>query len=400
MTVKQKIQATINAANATTSHTDADLTTAVKTLIAGYGQGGGIGGKEVLFYDYDGTVLYSYSAEEFLSMSSMPSNPVHEGLVAQGWNWSLHEAKEFVEECGKLNIGQMYKTDSGFTEIDIVLTKKTGLNVTCNIVGTKDWGDGTTDINNTHTYSDFGNYVIKCNGTDINQYAFGNENYYAIEIRISGEVTSIGNSSFYNCYSLLSVAIPKDVISISNRAFTECRRLKYITIPNNITNIFDYTFYDCFSLTKIALPNGITSIGDSSFRNCSSLDTIIVPNTVTVFYNSAFRSCYSLKEIIYNGIANINGSYILSECYPLRSRIRVGNDTVVNNYSFYKCYNIICYDFTSSETIPTLDSTNAFSYINGLCKIIVPDELYDDWIVATNWVTYADYIYKASEVTE
>lgn len=41
MTVKQKIQATISAANATTSHEDTDLTSAVKTLIAGYGQGGG-----------------------------------------------------------------------------------------------------------------------------------------------------------------------------------------------------------------------------------------------------------------------------------------------------------------------------------------------------------------------
>lgn len=41
MTAKQKIQAAIAAANATTSQTDTDLTSAVKTLIAGYGQGGG-----------------------------------------------------------------------------------------------------------------------------------------------------------------------------------------------------------------------------------------------------------------------------------------------------------------------------------------------------------------------
>jgi hypothetical protein len=28
----------------------------------------------------------------------------------------------------------------------------------------------------------------------------------------------------------------------------------------------------------------------------------------------------------------------------------------------------------------------------------VPDSLYDEWIAATNWSTFADYIYKASEM--
>ena len=30
-------------------------------------------------------------------------------------------------------------------------------------------------------------------------------------------------------------------------------------------------------------------------------------------------------------------------------------------------------------------------------KIIVPDALYDEWIVATNWATYASQIIKKSE---
>ena len=42
----------------------------------------------------------------------------------------------------------------------------------------------------------------------------------------------------------------------------------------------------------------------------------------------------------------------------------------------------------------------AFNKINTICKIVVPDNLYDQWIAATNWSTYADYIYKASEVSE
>ena len=56
------------------------------------------------------------------------------------------------------------------------------------------------------------------------------------------------------------------------------------------------------------------------------------------------------------------------------------------------------YDFSQFTAIPTLANINAFNNINAQCKIVVPDELYDEWIAATNWATYANYIYKASEV--
>ena len=73
----------------------------------------------VKFIDYDGTILYEYSKNEFLDLSSMPANPTHSGLIAQGWNWSLSDAKTYVSEKGYLNIGQMYTTSSGDSEIDV-----------------------------------------------------------------------------------------------------------------------------------------------------------------------------------------------------------------------------------------------------------------------------------------
>jgi hypothetical protein len=55
------------------------------------------------------------------------------------------------------------------------------------------------------------------------------------------------------------------------------------------------------------------------------------------------------------------------------------------------------YDFSALEAVPTLSTTNAFANIPSDCKIIVPDALYDEWIAATNWSTYASYIIKKSE---
>ena len=41
---------------------------------------------------------------------------------------------------------------------------------------------------------------------------------------------------------------------------------------------------------------------------------------------------------------------------------------------------------------PTLSNTNAFTDIPADCEIRVPAALYDEWIAATNWSTYASKI--------
>lgn len=39
---------------------------------------------DVIFIDYDGTIRYSYSAQDFLALTAMPANPTHPGLISQG----------------------------------------------------------------------------------------------------------------------------------------------------------------------------------------------------------------------------------------------------------------------------------------------------------------------------
>jgi len=67
--------------------------------------GGGSSGIDVMFYDYDGSVVTGYSAADFANLTELPANPTHEGLTAQGWNWTLADAKTYVAKYGKLNIG-------------------------------------------------------------------------------------------------------------------------------------------------------------------------------------------------------------------------------------------------------------------------------------------------------
>ena len=90
----------------------------IATIPSG-GGGGSSTSNAVNFYDYDGTIVNSYTATEFANLSELPANPTHEGLTAQGWNWSLADAKEYVSTYGKLDIGQMYATDDGDTRLYI-----------------------------------------------------------------------------------------------------------------------------------------------------------------------------------------------------------------------------------------------------------------------------------------
>ena len=42
-------------------------------------------------------------------------------------------------------------------------------------------------------------------------------------------------------------------------------------------------------------------------------------------------------------------------------------------------------DFTEATSVPTLSNINCFANTNETFRIVVPDSLYDDWIISGNW---------------
>ena len=278
------------------------------TDIAEYQKVGGGGGQEttgdytVKVIDYDGTVLLEKKGNTG-NVIDLPTAPTHDKLVFQEWSTSVSVSDNKVTIADNdIMVGAVYTTASGQNEFDITLTKGTGLSVKLNMNGTKDWGDGTSDTATSHTYTTYGDYTIKCNGTTMTTSSsaglFGQasgKNYYCTAARFA-TVTSIPNYTFQYCYSLTSIIIPNSVTSIGNGAFYFSCSLTNVVIPNGVTNMGNGTFNNCYSLTSIIIPNGVTSIGSNVLYYCYSLTSIIIPNSVTSIGSYAFRSCVSLTK--------------------------------------------------------------------------------------------------------
>ena len=335
------------------------------------------GEKDVNFYDYDGTLVNSYTKTEFLALNAMPANPTHTGLVAEGWNWTLSDAKDYVTTYGKLIIGQNYTTLSGKCEFDIELNAATGLTFTLNVVGTKNWGDGTIDTNTSHTYTTSGTYTITCDCTTFSAYIFSQSstyNYSLKNLRLSG--IELQGSCLKSCYSLETVSVSKDVTFGSGSSqFEDCIRLKALVIPKGTIEIPNRFFYVDCNLETVCFPKEVTTLGEAIFRNCYRLNNVNIPAGVTQFKNELFRNCSSIEEITFpSGLTAINTANTLSYCVNLKVM-----------------------DFRNALAIPTLSATTILGNLNKLCKIIVPDALYETWKTTQYWTTYANQIVKASE---
>ena len=358
---------------------------------------------DATFYDYDGTVVASYSLEEVQALTSLPDGPTHDGLTFQGWNWSLEDIKTMYRA---VNVGAIYTTNDGKTHIYITLGEgRTSPLLGCCPNGTVivDWGDGTTpdtltgtstsviQYTPTHNYTSPGNYVISLTvdgtcgflgGSTSNDYCCllkysttadkRNICYHnaITKIEFGDGVTSIGQMAFSHCFSLTNITIPDSVTSIGGSAFSNCYSLANIIIPDSVTSIVMYAFSNCYSLKSIIIPDGVTSIRESAFRNCHSLTNITIPDGVTNIGQTAFSSCYSLTNITIPGSVTSIETSAFSNCYSLTSLTIPDGMTSVGRNAFSGCYSL------TNITIPnsvTSIRQNTFHYCYSLASIVIPD---------------------------
>ena len=390
----------------------------------GSGSSTPVSANDVTFYDYDGTIVASYSFEEVQALTSLPAGPFHEGLTFQGWNWSLEAIKAMNHA---VNVGAIYTTNDGKTRIYITLGEgRTSPLLGCCPNGTVivDWGDGTTpdtltgtststiQYTPTHSYTSPGNYVISLtvNGTcgflgssTSNDYCYllkysttaDTRNLYyqnaITKIELGDGVTSIGNNAFNSCYSLVSLTIPDSVTRIGDYSFQRCYSLTSLIIPNSVTSIGNSAFGSCYSLTSLTIPDSVTSIGNNAFGSCYSLTSLTIPDSVTRIGDDTFGSCYSLMSLTIPDSVTRIGNNAFNSCYSLVSLTIPDSVTRIGGSVFSGCCGMVEYHLKPT-TPPTLSDTNVFFKIPDDCIIYVPKGSLEAYQTATNWATYASHM--------
>lgn len=401
---------------------------------------------KVKVIDYDGSII----DEQYLNLNdtyTLPEGPTHPGLVFQGWSSPYQITDGKITVLSDVIAGAVYTTASGKNEFDITLNVVTGLTFTLNMDGTKNWGDGTTDTNTSHTYSDYGNYTITCDGTSTGStYLFNQSEEHpncSVQAVRLATVSTIGSHCFGCSKGIQYITLSNTVTTLKDFIFGYVHSLRALVLPPNVSMNVSSDDYrqivqGCRVLKDIVIPYGILCIPIQFMQYCYAVEEIILPPTVRDLYNSCFDSCFSLKKITCLGVLDcgtsvfgndaclqdfnipnmtnqIYGSMFINDyrnkevlefsnisqigeeafAYNLNTKKIIFNNNVTNvsAKAFTNCYNVLEYNFVANTSVPTLANTNAFTGINDLCKIKVPPSLYQSWKSATNWSTYANYIY-------
>ena len=385
---------------------------------------------DINFWDYDGTLLYSWTLAELATKTELPPLPSHDGLICQGWNWTLQDIKDAGRE---LDIGALYITDDGKTRIYVDVDTETWDDFVLNYwqstrnATTVDWGDGTTPetknadswIEHRHVYASSGSYVITMSVKEGTTMQLGNGSSGRMliangetdmgrcsmlaKVEIGERVSRVTERAFYAAVRLKSISVPAGVLFKPLRTFEQAENIRAVTASFSSSII--QTFYNCTNLRAIASTKGTTQSDDytiaytairqinfdmtaanyaaslervhikavngqvGNFSGCRSLLYVTIPADATTFVAAAFQGDNALRRVTCLGdIASIPAQ-VFQRCYPLRF-----------------------VDFTHCTAVPTLANVNAFDKTHPQLEIRVPASLADAWKAATNWSSLADHI--------
>lgn len=152
-----------------------------------------------------------------------------------------------------------------------------------------------------------------------------------------------------------------DYLQIQNTLYVVLDNVENFTVPEDI-EIIDHAFYYNKNIKNVILHPKVKTITNSAFS--SSTVNIINLDDVKSIERSAFSGANGIKYLDFSKVENIEG------------------------YAFYNCSSKY-YNFYKNKTVPVITDTS-FKDSEGI--IIVPQSLYEEWVIAKNWDALVDKI--------
>ena len=350
--------------------------------------------KDVNFYDYDGTRMYSFTKEEFLALNEMPAthDREEEELVADGWNWDFEEAKTHVETYRYLNVGAQYSSEhSAIFYITIDAFRNFSL-AFANPRAVIDWGDGITEsittTSVTHSYTKPGEYkvVVDVNNTTI-IFGTNQASSLAAVTKLIADPTVCPRQIYYwGSLEYLCYLTPKTGVTQTLTLPTYTSSLKFIVVPKNV-KIDSFTQY-LYSLKNV-IYNCLKNNSNNSISDAGIAGTVICPNSTTTITCPKYSG---VQKIIVSSGTTMQGQCIVKD-YGLKLLVLPQTITNIANYSIQqlKCTKIVLH-----ASVPPTITNSSFYEVTDI-KFYVPDASVDAYKAATNWSQYADKIYPISQ---
>ena len=413
--------------------------------------------QDVMFWDYDGKLIYACTLDEAKAMTKLPDVPDHsdKGLVFLKWNYTLDDIKKIRHGA---DIGALYDTADEKTHLFFDIVSDLTKSVTLYIIksynsqdGTLriDWGDGTAeeiyewDKNTTpssanfpkHTYTMTGQYEVKIENISAytRQYIYlgsisysisDARNLFGLALRYgsTNTISTILTKAYVGKRMALSCGACVNLTEISLRygSVAPCglqnTQVKHVNVAGDIElYAFRYSAIQTFSCSS-------NSIEPDAFQNCSNIKRIACKAYTQTYADAVSLSLPSLRVCIWPRYSSYRVQLNIVACKKVVLDYVTQWDSSANSASLYllaatKLYMKKFYPYGNNTKVaagiisaPMLEQfimdnvtptplTAAFTKIPNTCKYYVPDDAVDTYKSTEGWSEMADRIYPMSALT-
>ena len=254
----------------------------------------------------------------------------------------------------------------------------------------------------------------------------GCANLTSVTFPENSELTEVGNNAFYFCKSLTSLELP-DTVTTLGRFSLYCPNLKKFVLPRRVSSFnmsevcrglpieelhvngdnVSLTLVDSSSgtnavLKEIYYDGVLTETTESMFAGCTALESFILgnPNALESIGKYTFSACVNLRFIDLSSWRNLTtiGEYAFNQCLTLGYIFMPPSVRTIYGSSFVNCPNVNYVFFGEHEWVPTIEKRSAlWPGVPSNATVVVPDKLYDEWIIHSKWSEIADRIIKMSD---
>ena len=240
----------------------------------------------------------------------------------------------------------------------------------------------------------------------------GEEMFYQSKLKtvvIPANATTIGNSAFEQCASLISIDIPANVETIGTAAFRGCSKLATVTFEKASQLKTISTAFSSCPIISIEIPASVETIETSAFRGCSKLATVTfekgsqlktirsadsyyphtyygafsfcpitsieIPASVETIEAAAFKGCSSLATVTFekgSQLKTISGDYstgstsnysgVFSDCTALKSIEIPASVETIEAAAFKGCSSLTTVTFEKESQLKIIGGGYGYSY--------------------------------------